>query len=365
VSRAVIAAVALVVTAAEVQPALSRRGDGVANPPARLVAFVRYHEFDDEEPGAWVHTEVMLVELSSGAERPVGTATDTDSGGPVWSPRGRYLAYVSGEHVYVLDVRSGKQRRLTPPGYNDSPSWAPDGRRLAYAGGANARNLFVVNLDGSHRRRIARFAAQIDGISWGPTGDQVLVEVGPFDTALHLVDVRSRSRRRLTPSGFSAHDAKWAPDGKRILFWGSSPKAQGLFLTTPTDRAPRRISFGSDAAWSPDASRIAFNDSGRVYVMRHDQKGRRQIGKGGEPAWSPDGRHLAYGCAEENNIHPICVSAPDGRGRRAVTRPTSLSEFEFVEDGEPAWQPFPAGGPSDAADRPTPRAHARGIREKP
>ncbi len=48
-----------------------------------------------------------------------------------WSPDGRFLAYSSGESVYLLNARTGRDRSLSFG--HSHPAWSPSGRRLAYA----------------------------------------------------------------------------------------------------------------------------------------------------------------------------------------------------------------------------------------
>jgi Tol biopolymer transport system component len=90
---------------------------------------------------------------------------------------------------------------------------------------------------------------------------------------------------------------------------------------------------GNQPAWSPGGRRLAFDEGGRLAIMRHDGTGLRQLPQltdsDGEPAWSPDGRRLAFigmrSCLY--CIWPFTVRS-DGTGlRRVINRGA----------GSPAW----------------------------
>ena len=55
-----------------------------------------------------------------------------------WSPRGDEIAYSSPAGVWIVDVASGRKRRLATSGYG--VAWSPDARQVAFASGGECRN---------------------------------------------------------------------------------------------------------------------------------------------------------------------------------------------------------------------------------
>lgn len=111
-----------------------------------------------------------LRRLKLGGHEPVMI---TDGGGwqdanPAWSPDAERIAWTAYEEgrenpksgVYIISASGTNRRQLTRGG--QAPSWSPDGTRIAffdtYSDAARADSLvealFVVNADGSGRRRL-------------------------------------------------------------------------------------------------------------------------------------------------------------------------------------------------------------------
>jgi Tol biopolymer transport system component len=112
--------------------------------------------------------------------------------GPVWSPDGRRVAFVSDRergsygfgfgHIYVVDAEGSNFRRLTstPSGFatadDRSPTWSPDGARIAYAHVARTASgspdpvpgLHVMSADGTGSTRIIADPTSIVGVAWRP-----------------------------------------------------------------------------------------------------------------------------------------------------------------------------------------------------
>lgn len=98
--------------------------------------------------------------------------TPTSDSEPRWSPDGRRIAVsaygeISNDDIAVIDVRSGRFRRLTHvSGYEHSPAWSPDGRRIAYVkDGA----IHVMRADGSGNRALTR-GRKDTAPAWSPDG---------------------------------------------------------------------------------------------------------------------------------------------------------------------------------------------------
>jgi TolB protein len=77
---------------------------------------------------------------------------------PGWAPHGDRIAYASyvsadNEEIFVIDVDGSQRRRLTSIPGNDHwpPTWSPDGTRIAFTsdGTEGKGEIYAMNADGS------------------------------------------------------------------------------------------------------------------------------------------------------------------------------------------------------------------------
>ncbi len=91
---------------------------------------------------------------------------------PSISPDGKMLAYVSRRdrrfQVYVLDLASNQETRLSDSAHDESPSFAPNGRYIMYAEAGGRGSLAVVATDGSARYNLSARASNVREPAWGP-----------------------------------------------------------------------------------------------------------------------------------------------------------------------------------------------------
>lgn len=91
-----------------------------------------------------------------------------------WSPDGRMIvAQISerGRHdLHLLNLDTGVQQRLTETARHESlPVFSPDGRSIAFVSGVDGRSLYVMDLESGQERRITTPEFLAGFPSWGTT----------------------------------------------------------------------------------------------------------------------------------------------------------------------------------------------------
>jgi TolB protein len=97
------------------------------------------------------------------------------------------------------------------------PAWSPDGKRIAFL--ANDGNLYLMNDDGDHRRRLRR--GRFVGLAWSPDGSKLAVGIdgrAPNFGDIGVVDVSTGRLTNLTHRPGQESGPAWSPDGRKIVF---------------------------------------------------------------------------------------------------------------------------------------------------
>jgi tRNA A-37 threonylcarbamoyl transferase component Bud32 len=96
---------------------------------------------------------------------------------PAPFPAGDRFAYVSDHDVYVLNLRTNERRRLTdnPKQYKAGLAVSPDGKHIAFTRIDSGRleQVFVMNVDGTHVRRVSRGDYYDFLPRWSPDGTRI------------------------------------------------------------------------------------------------------------------------------------------------------------------------------------------------
>ena len=178
------------------------------SPDSRQVAFARNDNLDPN--GAENGIYVVGADAASLARR----LSDAKAAALAWSPMGSTIAYIyrSNRHIGLLDVATGRTRRLKVGGFStpDSLDWSPRGRFLAItAEGA----LFIVPASGGAARKVAAIRGLGD-VSWSPDGCCLLFSAiprGARSFSLYVVSVRGGRPRRLKKRGLDDFAPAWRP----------------------------------------------------------------------------------------------------------------------------------------------------------
>ena len=181
------------------------------------------------------------------------------------------MAYVDGEHVWLVPAAGGPPRRLVEGG---SPLWIGDGRLLIEVEHDEDRTtrLAVVHIDDPWPRRLATGHGDLDA-----HGDEGDADVSPDGTAvaytftpradqsrsseIRVSSIETGEVRRLTGEP-DMHDggARWSPDGARIAYASERSGFYELHLVDADGTGDRQLtSAGADHAehaWHPDGGRI-------------------------------------------------------------------------------------------------------------
>lgn len=126
------------------------------------------------------------------------------------------------------------------------------------------------------------------------------------DIEIFVVDVDGTHRRKVTTGTGSAGMPQWSPDGERIAFHRSTADGVQIYSIRPNGRDLQQLTWppgdNRDPHWSPDGTRIAFSSdrdgNGEIYMM--DSDGSNQVNLtidpdgDAEPRWSPDGGAIAF-----------------------------------------------------------------------
>jgi Tol biopolymer transport system component len=120
--------------------------------------------------------------------------------------------------AYVRDLATGKEKRVTPEGWERCgvPAFAPDGRRFAVASRHLGEiGIFILSLDGKESERL-RAAEACCTPHWSRDGKRLLCQT--VRGHIHHVGVDGKDWEQLTFGADVQHDARYSPDGTMVVF---------------------------------------------------------------------------------------------------------------------------------------------------
>jgi Tol biopolymer transport system component len=143
----------------QVLPALFQPGRPTWSPDGRTLALAAVKPFSKRfREGT---SQILTVGLDDGTTRytepmPYRSLSTRGDDGPVWSPDGKWIAFVVESVVWVVPVDArgaftGEPRQLTREA-SDAPSWSGDSKTLLYL---NNGRLKLIGVDGGGARQVA------------------------------------------------------------------------------------------------------------------------------------------------------------------------------------------------------------------
>jgi Tol biopolymer transport system component len=274
--------------------------------------------------------EVREIGADGGGERVI-RALPSSFGYAGWSPTRTAIAFTNGrDELFVMRISDGRTTLVAPsiaPLLGSSVAWSPDGQQLAYIAGSKGLQIFIVNADGTGRRRIA------GGHTWTISGSRGGSAFGSSPDSRGVIYI-------------DYHALAWSPDKRnlvylrRVRYDSRHPAASArLYLLSADGRRGRKLArlrpfVPRTLAWAPDSAKVAvggYRDSG---VMTVSTRGKTKkyvtqccVGVY-DLAWSRDGKKII--------LFSDGSAGPDG----AIVNPDgSQLRILHINGHEPAWSP--------------------------
>ncbi len=215
--------------------------------------------------------------------------------------------------------------------------------------------------------RITREAADELGPAYSPDGSQVVYATnrdGNFE--IYVVDADGTNRRRITSTAANETEPAWTPDGSRIVYQSDASGTAQIWIMQADGSDQRPLTDGRanmEPAVSPGGTRIAFSSirdgNYDIYVMNLDGSAPRNITQSGPtthervPAWFDD-ETLVFVREERSGrtATSVVVQQRLGGEARTLTDPTVVvSDFAISGDGSMLAAAIESPGPTGGTSR--------------
>lgn len=237
------------------------------------------------------------------------SATPDDERWPAWSPDGTSLAYAARRNrnwdIYVLDLRSGEETRLTTDAHFDGwPAWNPDGTQIAFASmRAGDLDVFVIDLDsGELTNHTADSPAHDFAPAWHPTDNGLaFVTTRAGDHDIYTLNLADDAVAPLAETPASEKYPTWLDDG-RLAMQVHEDRTTSVVVLDPETGERTTLSYVGLAempAVAPDGAIVQWLEprGSRTFFVARDAGADGETARTGYPVDEPI-RDLAWGDAD-------------------------------------------------------------------
>jgi Tol biopolymer transport system component len=208
------------------------------------------------------------------------------------------------EAIYRVWPDGSRQQRLTDSdSANEYPLWSPDGKWLAFVSNRSGQwKLYRMSGGGDHLREVAALAWTAgDTYQWSPDSRWLVVLLSPG--SFRLYDAAAGGSRS-TAAINEAQPPLWTPDGQWVVFTSLAENQEGIQRMHPDGSRRQRLTQNVDVvrAISPDGQWILFHSpegpTVQIHRMRLDGSDRQALstppGSSRNLVVSPDGQWIAF-----------------------------------------------------------------------
>ena len=204
------------------------------------------------------------------------------------SPDGTQLAISDGtqgdkqSRIYIVPIKGGTARPITPLGPSYWHGWSPDGKTLAYCAQRNGEfDVYTIPAAGGEETRLTTTPGLDDGPDYSPDGKYIYFNSERTGLMqIWRMKPDGSDQEQITSDDYNNWFAHPSPDGKWIAFLSYAKNVKGhpanqdvqLRLMALADKKIRVLAtlFGGQGtinvpSWSPDGSQLAFVSYQLVY----------------------------------------------------------------------------------------------------
>ena len=212
------------------------------------------------------------------------TNDDAIDWNPVWSPSGEHLYFISDRggtmNVWrvAIDERSGRtlgapEPVTVPAQYVGGLSLSADGGSFIYSRASQSNSLWSIRFDpvrltASGGPEPAGGGHYVANFSFSPDGSKLVADtIGDNSEDLWVMNLDGSERRRLTSDSYKNRAPEWSPDGQEILFLSDRTGTYENWVIRTDGSGLRPLTRNSHPAmqkaiWSPDGSRVLAASNG-------------------------------------------------------------------------------------------------------
>jgi len=171
---------------------------------------------------------------------------------PELSPDGEWVVFTNnGNGLWLMRPNGRNPHALTNKDDID-PTWSPDGSMISFASSrAGARQLFVMNSDGSDIRQVTNLNNMGGRNTWSPDGTKLAFYRGPQgDHNIYVINVDGTGLVKLTDGGDNLAPS-WSPDGNWLVFTSFRDGNNEIYIMHPDGTGATRLTNSPISDWQP------------------------------------------------------------------------------------------------------------------